>query len=225
MAAAQPIHEAPALDPGIAETKGVKSWFGQIHSGKARGAATGPTMLQSMDEASFRALYERMARPLWAYLCHASGNNAVADDLVQDTFCRFLSSAPPPMNDAQTKSYLYRIATNLLHDRWRRGETQPPAQMPELHARDEMDSRIAVRSALRELKPRERQLLWLAYVEGLDHREIGQALGLRSASVRLLLFRARHKAAAILRPVRSSRQTDKRAGPGAWWTNEERGSK
>lgn len=182
-------------------------------------------MLQSMDEASFRALYERMARPLWAYLCHASGNTATADDLVQDTFCRFLSSTPPPMNDAQTKSYLYRIATNLLHDRWRRGETQPPAEMPELHTRDDMDSRVAVRSALKKLKPRERQLLWLAYVEGFDHREIGQALGLRSASVRLLLFRARHKAAAILRPPASSRRLDGQLAPRTWRQKEERGTK
>jgi RNA polymerase sigma-70 factor, ECF subfamily len=42
-------------------------------------------------------------------------------------------------------------------------------------------------------------LLWLAYVEGSSHKEIGEIVGLRSASVRLLLFRARRKLAGLLR--------------------------
>ena len=50
-----------------------------------------------------------------------------------------------------------------------------------------------------ELKPRERALLWLAHVEEADHDEIGEALGLKSKSVRVLLFRARKKLAEILK--------------------------
>ena len=49
-----------------------------------------------------------------------------------------------------------------------------------------------------ELKPRERALLWLAHVEEADHNEIGAALGLKSKSVRVLLFRARKRLAEIL---------------------------
>ena len=182
-------------------------------------------MLVSMDEATFRALYERMARPLWAYLCHASGNTATADDLLQDTFCRLLASTPPAMTESQTKSYLYRIATNLLHDRWRRGDALlPPPQAPEPHTRDDLDSRIAVRAAMQELTPRERQLLWLAYVEGFDHHEIGQSLGLRTTSVRLLLFRARRKLATRLnasRPVVKGPVVKEREREQEKWKHEE----
>jgi hypothetical protein len=39
-------------------------------------------------------------------------------------------------------------------------------------------------------------LLWLAHVEGSEHREIAEALGLKAASVPVLLFRARRKLAA-----------------------------
>jgi RNA polymerase sigma-70 factor (ECF subfamily) len=49
------------------------------------------------------------------------------------------------------------------------------------------------------MKPRERQLLWLAHAEGYSHREIAQITGLAAASIRLLLFRARRKIARILR--------------------------
>jgi RNA polymerase sigma-70 factor (ECF subfamily) len=52
--------------------------------------------------------------------------------------------------------------------------------------------------AMGQLKPRERSLLWLAYAEGSSHREIAATLGVKLASVKLLLFRARRKLAAIL---------------------------
>jgi RNA polymerase sigma-70 factor, ECF subfamily len=62
-----------------------------------------------------------------------------------------------------------------------------------------------VRAAMRALKPRERELLWLAYVEGMNHAEIAAATGLRTLSVRMLLFRARGKAAGLLLAERSTR--------------------
>jgi RNA polymerase sigma-70 factor (ECF subfamily) len=60
-----------------------------------------------------------------------------------------------------------------------------------------------MRAALRQMKPRERELLWLAYVEGMNHAEIAAATGLGTMSIRLLLFRARRKAAQLLRPERT----------------------
>ncbi len=49
------------------------------------------------------------------------------------------------------------------------------------------------------LRPRDRALLWLAHVEGRDHREIGRLLGVRAISVRVLLFRARAELARRIR--------------------------
>jgi RNA polymerase sigma-70 factor (ECF subfamily) len=48
------------------------------------------------------------------------------------------------------------------------------------------------------MRPRDRQLLWLAHAEGYSHREIAEVTGLGSASIRLLLFRARRKIARLL---------------------------
>src|SRR5258707_15467774 len=120
MSTASPIRRASTLSPGVVKTLLAKVRPANLAVTKANVARVDQPMFHSMDETSFRALYERMSRPLWAYLCHASGNAATADDLVQDSFCHFLASTPPLMTDAQTKSYLYRIATNLLRDRWRR---------------------------------------------------------------------------------------------------------
>jgi RNA polymerase sigma-70 factor (ECF subfamily) len=49
------------------------------------------------------------------------------------------------------------------------------------------------------LKPRERDALWLAYAEGLSHKEIAQTLGVKTTSMKILLFRARQKFVTLLR--------------------------
>jgi RNA polymerase sigma-70 factor (ECF subfamily) len=150
-------------------------------------------------ESSFRLLYEQTARPLWAYLLRVSGDRDTADDLLQESYCRFLAAELPPMDPAHCKSYLFRVATNLLRDRWRRNEPVLTGEAPEGSCEDGMESRADVRHAFDMLKPRERQLLWLAHVEGSDHREIARLTGLKTGSVRLLLFRARRRLAGALR--------------------------
>ena len=45
----------------------------------------------AMDSDRFAAFYERSSRPLWAYLARASGDPALADDLMQESYVRFLS--------------------------------------------------------------------------------------------------------------------------------------
>ena len=58
--------------------------------------------------------------------------------------------------------------------------------------------RVDLSRAMARLKPRERALLWLAYAEGSSHKEIADSLGLKASSIKLLLFRARRRLAALL---------------------------
>ena len=67
-----------------------------------------------MDEESFRIFYERSAPRLFAYLLRVSGERSVAEDLLQEAYCRFLSSKFPETDEASQRSYLFRIATNLM---------------------------------------------------------------------------------------------------------------
>ena len=75
-----------------------------------------------MNEVAFHALYEQTARPLFNYLFRVSGRRDIAEDVLQESYCRLLSAKLPDMDEAQTRSYLFKIATNLLRDRWRRNE-------------------------------------------------------------------------------------------------------
>jgi RNA polymerase sigma-70 factor (ECF subfamily) len=153
-------------------------------------------------EEDFRQLYEATSRPLWGYLQHASGRPDVADDLLQETFCKFLLHKAPPMDEAATRSYLFRIATNLLHNRSRSRDDAAFEEPADCGIETDEDARLDVQEAMRHLKPRERELLWLAYVEGMSHAEIAAATGLGIMSIRILLYRARQKAGAYLRPQR-----------------------
>src|SRR6202789_2674232 len=157
----------------------------------------------AMDEQEVRALHDTTARPILAYLLGVTGRRDVAEDLLQETYCRFLVRQPPAMDANETRRYLFRVATNLLRDRWRKGEDEPWQDVAEGAVLVDVDTQMDVRAAVRALKPRERELLWLAYVEGMNHAEIAAATGLGALSVRMLMFRARKKAAGLLRAERS----------------------
>jgi RNA polymerase sigma-70 factor (ECF subfamily) len=154
-----------------------------------------------MDEAAFSDLYARTARPLWGYLARTVGNAALADDLLQETYFRLLRADFVPESDAHARNFLFKVATNLVRDHFRSAKHR---ELPLVHgptvaaSQDRADLGRDLAGLLQRLKPRERQLLWLGHVEQLSHREIAQILGLKPASIRLLLFRARRKLAAAL---------------------------
>lgn len=182
---------------------------GRSAAGAAMDIAPIPATLEAadpsapaMNEQSFRLFYERTARQLQAYLLSATGSPSAAEDLLQESYLRLIRADARVNDDDHRRRYLFRIATNLLRDRHRR---RRPDRAELLEARDPADQeadiqrRADLAGVLRELKPRERQLLWLAYVEGLSHLEIAAATGLASGSIRPLLFRARRRMAELLR--------------------------
>ena len=152
-----------------------------------------------LDEAEFQAVYGAVSRPLFAYLLGVTRRREVAEDLLQETFCRFLIRQRV-MPEDEARRYLFRIATNLLRDRWRREEDVPAPKVSEEGHETDVAAQLDVRRVMQLLKPRERELLWLAYVEGMSHQEIAAVTGLSAMSIRLLLFRARGRVAGLLEP-------------------------
>ena len=123
------------------------------------------------------------------------------DDLLQEAYLRYLRSGFEGEDEDHRKNYLYKIATNLLRDHFRRKRSETD-EVPERDDRPGHDRAVHMKSdvgsAMSELSPRDRQMLWLAYVEGSSHTEIAAALGLRTASIRSMLFRARQRLATRL---------------------------
>ena len=166
--------------------------------GRLSGSIADSIERPNVNQEAFRIFYNRTSRPLRAYLLRMSGRVDVADDLLQESYCRFLAASLREMDEGQSRSYLFKIATNLLRDRWRRREIPDNIDSTKQSCEDDRETRIDVRRAFDLLKPRERQLLWLAHVEGFDHKEIARLTGVKVASVRVLLFRARHELANAL---------------------------
>jgi RNA polymerase sigma-70 factor, ECF subfamily len=166
----------------------------------------------AMGEVAFQAFYQETARPLRAFLCRLSGKPELVDDLLQETYLRFLRAQDLKDDASLRKAYLYKIATNLITDHWRTSAREQrwvvashsDEDFREEAAPDRKDASEKVilsrdlSRVFQQLKPVERSLLWLAYVEGSEHREIAAALGLKQNSIRVLLFRARQKLARVL---------------------------
>jgi RNA polymerase sigma-70 factor (ECF subfamily) len=152
-----------------------------------------------MDEAKFEAFYRKTAGKIWSYIFRMTGDAAAADDLLQKTFFRFLRTNPAIADDDHLRHYVFKTATNLVFDHFREAKRhRQHADVQPFEAPDRADLRYDMRRVFAELKPHDRALLWLAHVEGSSHEEIADALGIKSKSVRVMLFRARKRLGDLL---------------------------
>ena len=160
-----------------------------------------------MNEEEFRAFYELTSRPVWVYLTRMTGDSRLADDLLQEAYYRLLRTKATFESEDHRRNYLYRIATNLVHDQRRRPRAdREPLEDPEREAAPESLTgsenraarRIDLERAMARMKPRERSMLWLAYAQVCSHEEIAQVLGLKTSSLKALLHRARQRLVALL---------------------------
>jgi RNA polymerase sigma-70 factor (ECF subfamily) len=154
-----------------------------------------------IDEESFNVLYRQTARPLRAYAARVLGSTSQADDIVQETYLRLLRAPLSFDTGNELRAYVFRIASNLIADHFRRQKRESPlTDAPDSAAQEgDRSSRVDMERVFSLLRPRERQLLWLAHVEGANYHELARALGLREGSVRVLLSRARRKLAALIK--------------------------
>jgi RNA polymerase sigma-70 factor (ECF subfamily) len=166
-----------------------------------------------MDGAAFESLFAATRGPLLAYLRHAAGQEATAEDLLQEAYIRLLNHPPRTTDPKALRCWLFTTATRLLKDHWRRerpwawlpwerdgGDGQEPAAEAPLQDHLAWTQEL-VREGLRALTPRQRSLVWLAHVEGFDHGELASALGLTPGSARVLLHRARQRMNETLRTL------------------------
>jgi len=157
--------------------------------------------MDPMERDEFTAFYHETAPALRGYIRRVSGDAQAGDDLLQETYLRFLRAKPPVDDRAAMKAYLYKTATAAIYDRWRKQRRERLWSLA-FRFREEAPPETGpgdVTRCFQKLKQRERALLWLAYVEGYAHDEIAGTLDLNVKSVRVLLFRARRNLERILR--------------------------
>jgi RNA polymerase sigma-70 factor (ECF subfamily) len=163
------------------------------------------------DEASFNYLVERYHRPIIHFLFRMVRNQAIAEELAQEVFLRVYRSRESYRAEAKFTTWLYRIATNLAVNYARDTRHQREVQTVYLDAPDEetgtkpevaddelsaeqgllREERMkAIRAHVMELPERQRAAVVMHKYQGMDYREIGEALKLSESATKSLLFRA-----------------------------------
>ena len=165
------------------------------------------TQVKKIWKEAFKGFYKKHSRPLWFYIFKTCRDEQLADDILQEAFFKFLRAEPIKFNEYQQKAYLYKIATNLIIDHLRKvkrtiereSDPEPFGEKGFLDGDEDRASlSMDMDNLFKLLKPKERTLLWLAYVEGYSHREISRITGVTEQSVKVKLFRCRKKFAGIL---------------------------
>jgi len=150
----------------------------------------------------FQTLYKAHARDVHRFALFLSGDPALADDIVSETFIR-LWHARARVDLPSVRSYLLAIARNLFLDERRRARRVEPLDDRTLDDRPGPEqcagSRVQLRTVLaarQELPEVDRASVRLSAEEGMAYDEIAATLGISAVSARVKVHRARLKLAA-----------------------------
>lgn len=167
------------------------------------------------NSAALEALYDRYASVVLGIALKVIGDQAIAEDVLQETFWRVWQSATTYRTQRGTlTSWLFKIARNLAIDAYRRRTVRPQAipvvegKEPILEQTPDPDMDVAeqaqailkhrqVRQALASLPESQRQVIEMAYFYGMTRQEIseatGEALGTIHTRARLALQKLREE--------------------------------
>jgi len=165
--------------------------------------------MKENQKKTWEKFYEKYSRSFWLYIFKICGDEQISDDVFQESLYKFLKTKIIFQNEKQMLAYLYKIAYRLIIDKARRIKVEKKAFDEEQRSyRNEITKKnpyseiyfsLDMEKTFKTLKPKERMLLWLAYVEGYSHEEIAEMTENRESSVKVQLFRAREKFANVLK--------------------------
>jgi RNA polymerase sigma-70 factor (ECF subfamily) len=150
-----------------------------------------------LSAASFEVLYRETVDDLYAYVATLVRDRGAAEDVVAATFeraYRRMGSYDP--RRGSHRQWLFGIARNGALDELRRRKrsaalhADPAADEPAFADGADPVRRAAVRAALAGLDARDRELIALKYLAGLDNGEIAGVLGISPSNAGTRLHRA-----------------------------------
>jgi RNA polymerase sigma-70 factor (ECF subfamily) len=147
------------------------------------------------DPAAFREFYEAYGPRVKAYMMRKGADAGTAEDLAQETLLTVWRKAALYAGDkGSMTTWVFAIARNLRIDRLRREvpwQQLPEGRLAEASSEPMPDEAMAekerqqrVQAALAELPPEQKDVVSLAYLEGLSHSEIAERLGLPLGTVK-----------------------------------------
>jgi len=154
---------------------------------------------RTLDHNALVKIYDLYSDALFNYAYKHVGDPQVAENLVSETFFRFLGALERGGGPKEhLKAYLYRITHNLITDRFRR-QPPPSLELDEDRLPDEKPGPSSVfvsrqdeervRQALRLITPEQRQVIVLKFLEGWSGQEIAQIMDKSLGAVKALQHR------------------------------------
>ena len=155
-----------------------------------------------MRDADFERLYEREAGALFGFLAYRTGDRALAEDLLADTFERALRARRGfDRRRGTERNWLYAIALNLLRDHARRAATEGRAMdrvatgapVAADSGEEAVGRRDELQRAMAGLAEEEREAIALRFGADLSLPEMAAVLGLPLTTVEGRVYRALRK--------------------------------
>ena len=158
------------------------------------------------DGRAFRTLAGRHAGHALALARRILGNEALAEEIVQDALLRVWIHAPRWRPQAEFRTWLYRVVVNLCLNAKRRAPDLPLAAADDLAdaapvADAQLEAReraVAVAAAVAALPARQRAAIVLTYQEGFSNAEVAAVLDTSVSGIETLLVRAKRALRAAL---------------------------
>ncbi|GAB4426092.1 MAG: sigma-70 family RNA polymerase sigma factor [Anaerolineae bacterium] len=167
---------------------------------------------KKFDCATLAAIYDEYHQPLYRYIYRQVGDVDTARDLTGAVFQRFLQALRQGNGpDEYLRAWLYRAAHNVVIDHYRRqkhrrhlplGEELLSATDDPVRLAEQQLSAEAVRAALQQLTPDQRQVIALKFLEGMSNHEVAGVLNKPVSAVKSLQHRALAAMQRLLASVR-----------------------
>jgi RNA polymerase sigma-70 factor, ECF subfamily len=154
--------------------------------------------IASGDDKAFAQLLSQSLPRVQAIAWRIVRSQAEAEDIAQESFLRLWREAPT-LGDVPLEPWLYRVASNLAIDRYRRKKPELMDELPD-NADDAADPEAQMRAselaaevdgAIAELPDRQRLALILVHFEEVSQKAAAQTLGITVDALESLLARAR----------------------------------
>jgi RNA polymerase sigma-70 factor (ECF subfamily) len=161
---------------------------------------TGPPTDTSALDGDFDGFYQANFRRLTVQLCAYTGDLPLAQDLVQEAFCRAFAKWKSVSRYDDPAAWVRRVAWNLATSRWRRMRVAHSflRGQREQHIAGPGPDRVHLVAALARLPEKHRRVVVLHHLTDLSVAEIAQQEGVAEGTVKSWLHRGRTALAAAL---------------------------
>lgn len=157
----------------------------------------------TIDEDAFACVYQLSIDDLYAYACSFGIDEATCEDVIHEMFCNLYSKYKQLSHVENILSYMIAAIRNRLvnvHKKRTRSSDEYSYDLPFTTEVTVMDSMIreeerdsikqTVERMLQQLTPRQREAIYLHYMENMEYTEIANLMNMNVDSVRKLVYRA-----------------------------------